>query len=283
MDILNNKGVIPLVMGGLGNQMFIVSAAYITHKLNNYPLYILNNPISKNCHNKYNNDYNQSIFKYIGLHTNFDQDDAHLYFLLCNGYTYDSSIPCYEPWEPKLIKEGSMLRNYYQYYPHIKLFENEIRDLFMKGLETYHFKIKQLIPDIENYVFIHVRRGDYVEKQDIHFLQPIEYYQTCIDKLNLMYTTTSIKYILCSNDNAWVESQPFFKSLSNLKIWEYDDELETLALLSLCKKGAICANSTFSWWGAFLGAYTNRNPVFMPKKYYIDEPKYLFPDEWFVV
>jgi hypothetical protein len=54
--------------------------------------------------------------------------------------------------------------------------------------------------------------------------------------------------------------------------------------MSLCKKGAICANSSFSWWGAFLGAYENRAPIFVPHLWMhecrIDS---LFPEEWTIV
>jgi hypothetical protein len=51
--------------------------------------------------------------------------------------------------------------------------------------------------------------------------------------------------------------------------------------MSLCNSAAICANSTFSWWGAFLGAYEMRNPVIVPKKW-INEPyaENLIPEEW---
>ena len=59
----------------------------------------------------------------------------------------------------------------------------------------------------------------------------------------------------------------------------------TLALMSLCKAGAICANSTFSWWGAFLGAHGVRAPVFVPERWIGGDklPVALFPDEWHVV
>lgn len=53
--------------------------------------------------------------------------------------------------------------------------------------------------------------------------------------------------------------------------------------MSLCYSGAICANSTFSWWGAFLGAYSQRNPVFVPRNWIREKIWNLFPEEWIII
>jgi len=53
--------------------------------------------------------------------------------------------------------------------------------------------------------------------------------------------------------------------------------------MSLCEKGAICANSTFSYWGAMLGAHSSGNTVIVPKDWCKDPPICLFPDEWLIV
>ena len=51
--------------------------------------------------------------------------------------------------------------------------------------------------------------------------------------------------------------------------------------MSKCHAGAICANSSFSWWGAFLGAYEKRNLVFIPRDWIRNcKVDCLFPDEW---
>ena len=89
--------------------------------------------------------------------------------------------------------------------------------------------------------------------------------------------------LVFSDDIEWVQSQDFFKN-PLMKIMNLEDELDTLACMSLCKGGAICANSTFSWWGAFLGSYGERSPVFVPGHWIGNEqPVKLFPDEWIVI
>jgi hypothetical protein len=92
------------------------------------------------------------------------------------------------------------------------------------------------------------------------------------------------KIYIFSDDSLWVKQQSYFSL--NPGLFEFinnKDELETLACMSLCCAGAICANSTFSWWGAFLGAYSIYSPVYIPERW-ISEPVHdLFPEEWIVV
>ncbi len=87
---------------------------------------------------------------------------------------------------------------------------------------------------------------------------------------------------VCTDDPQWVKSQPFFSD-PIFTLVDLPNELDTLALMSQCKYGAICGNSTFSWWGAFLGAFGERAPVIVPKKWINEPVDCLFPKEWIVV
>jgi hypothetical protein len=77
--------------------------------------------------------------------------------------------------------------------------------------------------------------------------------------------------------------QDIFKNLPHKIFMDEPNECKSLALMTLCHGGFICANSTFSWWGAFLGAHAQRQPVIAPKDWFKDEVVQLFPKEWIVL
>lgn len=265
-------GIIPNFVGGLGNQIFILAAAYVVHREKNYQLYILNNPIFNNKHNKYKNNYNETLFKYFGTHLNENIKD--LQFIYSNGYR--EIVPQkidFGFWNPKLVPPNSLLSGYYQYYPPLKKYETEIQNLLLKGLEPITNKINIH----ENSAFLHVRRGDAHDNLHIYYLLPIEYYIKCVSKLlNKKFIN---KIYIISDEFSWVKEQEFFKK-PIFEFYENDNELETFALMTKCTEGAICGGSTFSWWGAFLGAYRNKNPVFVPKDWIKMPIINLFPEEW---
>jgi len=281
MDELE-KGIIPFVVGGLGNQMFIISAGYIAHKFSKCPLYLLQ-PIKKeNKHNiKYRN-YNNSIFKYFGTHLPFTSAATH--FIQSLGYTeyvqhYESKINNIpydqhdQRWRAEDIQPGTILHSsYFQFYPAIKPFQNELRDLYIRGLEEFSEKLK----DYSQYSFLHIRRGDFLLEAHIPILS-IEYYKNAV---SILQGKGVHKYIIISNDIPWVKEQEYFKD-PIFEVFDSDDELETMALMSKCTAGAICANSTFSWWGAFLGAYGFNKPVIITKEWVHGRDLVdLFPEEW---
>lgn len=273
-----DSGIIPNVVGGLGNQLFITAAAYIVSKLNNIPLFILNNPNNNNKHNKYKNNYNDTIFKYFGTH--IDKNITDTDYLNSIGYTaFKPQKVDFGSWNPNLVPNKSILSGFLQYYPPLKLFETEIQDLILRGLEP----ICQKIEVEENSAFLHVRRGDVHQNLWLYYLTPIDYFKRCVQKLlnnNSNKKPVSRIYIL-SDEFDWVKSQDFFKN-PIFTLYENDNELESFALMTKCTAGAICDASTFSWWGAFLGAYKAGASVFIPKDWIKMKVYNLFPPTWIV-
>jgi hypothetical protein len=263
------KGILPIVIGGLGNQMFIVAAGYACHRYCGAPLYIVHNPLENNPHNLKKRKYSDSIFRYIGTHLSHDLKDP----IFLNYHKYAPSG--FFPWFPKAVKPGTRLESYFQFYPPLEPFENDLRHLFLKGLQDEYPAQTQY----EDYAFLHIRRGDYLKMPEVHFIQPIEYYEKAVQGL---HAKAPCKILVFSNDMEWVRTQEFFKQ-EFFELYDSDDELQTLALMASCKAGAICANSTFSWWGAFLGAHSLRNPVYVPEKWISDFVHSLFPEEWNVL
>jgi len=273
------KGIIPFVMGGLGNQMFIIAAGYISHKYSKSPLYLLQNTLENNKHNKNKYDYNQNIFKYFGIHIPCKQNNNE--FINSLNYTKYRYGGCFDKWNPESIKPGTILSDaYFQYYPCLEPFESDLRELFLKGLEEYLKKLDNINHDYSKCGFLHIRRGDYLEYSHIHTNQSLDYYKEAV---KILQEKGVQKIMVVSDDNEWVKLQEYFQ-LPIFEIYNSVDELDTFALTIKCSAGAICANSTFSWWGAFLGAYGIRNPVIVPKKWIaIADTSNLFPSEWIVI
>lgn len=169
-------------------------------------------------------------------------------------------------------------------YTEIPLFtQNEIVD-FRGYMQSYkYFNNNQDIiqglftprdcPEIQwNCTSIHVRRGDYLKLSDFHTNLNLSYYFEAIKIIR------SKKYIIFSDDINWCKynfkGEQFIFSNNNL--------IEDLKLMSKCEHNII-ANSSFSWWGAFL----NKNPsktVIAPKQWFgpnlNHNTKDLLPSEW---
>lgn len=115
-------------------------------------------------------------------------------------------------------------------------------------------------------VAMHVRRGDYVSlpsAASFHGICSKEYYQNALQKLSRNNLTPEV--FILSDDLAWCKDNlkfdvpTHFVNQSGHAIWD-------MHLMSRCKHQVI-ANSSFSWWAAWLNQYTNKR-VFVPEYWY---------------
>ena len=119
------------------------------------------------------------------------------------------------------------------------------------------------IPDIRtsyypDTFFLHIRAGDYLESEKYGF-DLTQYYKNCLSSLN-----SNIKYIIFSNDNNYANNYIKQFNISYI-ISDKVNPLETLVEMANCA-GGICANSSFSWLGAFFQG-NKRGKIFMPSKW----------------
>lgn len=276
------NGVVPVFVGGLGNQMFQLSAGYIVSQVKNCPLYVCkwtntNNPHSKSL-------YTDTIFSHFGTIVSYVNDNNELNHIRMYGYQEHEGFSLhtgYKAWRPENVKIPVKMLSYYQYYPPIGRFETQLRELFLKGLFDFWSmpSIQSIEPDSS--AFLHVRRGDYLTASHVFYTIGLDYYSAAIELLKEKQPTVKTVYVV-SDDPQWIKEQTLFQN-PMFKIVENLNELETMILMAHCRGGAICANSTFSWWGAFLGAFSVRSPVVYPKQWVKNNSPYeriLFPGEW---
>jgi hypothetical protein len=120
----------------------------------------------------------------------------------------------------------------------------------------------------ENRCSIHVRRGDYIKHSEVHLNLGMDYYREAI---KVMKAKGHRKFLVFSDDLDWCKNN--FKN--EFSIWGTTDfvfsdrntaNYEDLFLMTFCDSHII-ANSTFSWWGAWLGKNPNKI-VISPKKWF---------------
>jgi hypothetical protein len=135
----------------------------------------------------------------------------------------------------------------------------------------------------QNSVCVHIRRGDYVTTpgcQSKHGICPLEYYRAAI--AYIQDRITNPVYFVFSDDPAWVSSN--FPRLNSMTIISHNvgqNDSEDLRLMMNCRH-FIIANSSFSWWGAWLGQ-SPQKIVIAPKRWYVSpnqSDKDLVPESW---
>jgi hypothetical protein len=174
--------------------------------------------------------------------------------------------------------DNTVLQGYFQYLPAIQEVLPQVRSDLLKVLATYQdtLRVKYNITSPSSTGFIHVRRGDYLTAPPCHhWIMDTHYY-----RMGLTAIDTQLRWIVLSDDIAWCREQELFTKFPMIEVADEPDELSGLALMSLCHGGAIIANSTFSWWGAMLGAEPAGAKVVYPSLWSSNSKPELFPSTW---
>jgi hypothetical protein len=173
------------------------------------------------------------------------------------------------------------LVGYFQTEKYFKEIEDQIRKDFIFRDEWLE-PCKGFLQEFEGQeiAFLHVRRGDpnlvdrrgfkwaYVNCSDQHPVQPLEYYEKAIKRL-----PEDMPILVFSDSIEWCREQEFFQP-DRFLFSEPEDKYSDgalvpyvdLCLMSLCDH-AIIANSSMSWWGAWLMKNPNKK-VIAPKMWF---------------
>lgn len=197
--------------------------------------------------------------------------------------------------EQAIIKEGQIslpshrdiiLDGYFcnaRYFSHLHgILQKDLT--LQKPLSTQNQELQQTILKTPNSCFIHIRRGDYLASHNWMFVKLGKtYYEEAI-KLVAKNTETPTFFIF-SNDIHWCKEY-FLDLLDQRLVTQYDfvfvdtnsegNASEELELMKSCQNG-IVANSTFSWWAAFLQNHQTKTIVIPNQLVY-----YEYNDENFI-
>jgi hypothetical protein len=178
------------------------------------------------------------------------------------------------------LQRPKRVRGYFQSY----LYAESIRSELVSDFEliapsecflSYAVEAKVIQP-----IIVHLRRGDYEQLSASVGVLGVDYYFNGIEALNGSSSQKQI-WIFSDDDKATLAlaNQLEEMGLKNIKTGFELTDSETLKLMSL-GWGIVIANSTFSWWSAFLGNYENN--VVAPQEWYkgLPDPKDLIPKNW---
>jgi hypothetical protein len=150
------------------------------------------------------------------------------------------------------------------------LFQGVCEDLYQQ-----YWKLSQE----EQPLLVHVRLGDYLAEADFGILSP-KYYESSIKHLWKSGNFKKIWLFSDQPDDAVLKIPKDFRDKIRRIGSENLESAETLRIMSVCK-GFIIANSTFSWWAAYLRSDLD-SPVVAPKPWFqgLPEPENLIPIQW---
>lgn len=215
-------------------------------------------------------------------------------------YSLDFLSPFLSPPKGELVREKSHIfdpemlwvpdhttvEGYFQCEQYFQEVAHDIRSRFyhiwdQNPLTGYAFEVQQEVFS-HNSVSIHVRRKDYVALQNYHGLLGMDYYEKAInlmtEKYGIIEPPDGLKFLVFSDDPSWCRQNFSSRFYIVESLSKYDD----LRLMSRCDH-AIIANSTFSWWAAWLGDNQSGRAVIAPEKWFqTDEIDYrdIVPSRW---
>lgn len=287
---MNNNAVITKLQGGLGNQMFQYAVGRNLALKLNCPLILdltwFNGQVERtykldsfsiNCEKITNNNSNPSKVgeKFEKLKNKFRQKKMGRRFFLEKKFSFD----------PNYLKltEPSYFEGYWQTEKYFKQFEEQIRKDFQlrEVLTEGRQKTAELIKT-KNSISVHIRRGDYVTNKSTnqhHGTCSANWYENMMERMT-EYVTDPVFFVF-SDDPDWSKSNlPSHWPTMFVEPNQDGCDEQDMALMSLCKNHII-ANSSFSWWGAWL--CKTENKVIAPAHWFANESldtSDIIPAQW---
>lgn len=178
-------------------------------------------------------------------------------------------------YKPKfvILSGNILLDGYWQSYKYYKGNEKLVESLFNFPKCQTNANLADAITNSES-ISVHIRRGDYSanpKTKALHGLMPDTYYEAAIK--SMAKGLKNPRLFVFSDDPEWAKKN--FKSSTPFVVAEQGRGVDDMHLMSLCKRN-ILANSSFSWWAAWLNKNSGKQIV-APKKWF-EASSYTNPD-----
>ena len=260
------------LQGGLGNQMFQIAAAYSHAKKNkDKAVFDLDNSHTP-LQGENSSKYKGKLFRFDHLKNVYN---------VCNKtFSQPNHGYCVIPYE-----KNQQLQGFFQSEKFFINHKEDIIEIFRKGLKDGYpnrwSSIEIGLKDLRNkshkpIVSIHIRRGDYLKFSGIHDTCSVDYYNKSMEIMKEKIGDFHPYFV--SDDIEWCRK--IFGDSGSFS--SYTDEIDYIILM-VNSDHNIIANSSFSWWGAYLNNNKNKvviGPIrwFGPKG--PKDQKDIIPDTW---
>jgi hypothetical protein len=237
--------IVSKLQGGLGNQMFQYAIGRHLSSKYNTKFYL-----DDRFFNGSNRKFLLDNFNNTVIDTNINSiQTSHTFNKVEDSFEYKDI--------EKPIDVNYYLDGYWQSEKYFEESSDIIRNDFQPNEKTLEIINKTPFLDT-NTISIHIRRTDYVTSNGYHPVQSLDYYKNAIKLIG------DYDYIFVfSDDIDWCKNNLNF---NNMIFIEGMSEIEDIFIMSMCKNNVI-ANSSFSWWGAWLNKNKNKK-VIAPKLWF---------------
>ena len=288
-----------LISGGLGNQMFGYAFCLELRERNqNASILLTKNKHSKAYHQGFELDRLFYITKYQGFNSKLHAKIFKIYYQFLRLSPQEIKHFLIKLIGIKIIT----VKENFIYYPEVFNFKykhelligtwqsakyftrakSEVKRSFEFNESLLSFKSKQILKEIseKNSISIHIRRGDYLNE---HFKKGFgnicteNYYSKAIDLINNRIENAF--FYIFSDDKEWTYKYFNLKNSHIVNCNNGIDSWQDMYLMSKCLHNII-ANSSFSWWAAWLNSYPDKI-VIAPKQWWNTIQKDdVVPDDW---
>lgn len=192
--------------------------------------------------------------------------------------------PCFTEIEDELPYEQWMdypqnwtrYTGYWQTEKYFKNIEPLIRKAFRFREDLLNLLTRQMASQCANggaYVSLHIRRGDYLTINNGAAVLPLTYYRKAIEMMNTKLSNPT--YMFFSDDMQWVKDNIHVSNAIYVDWNTGKDSWQDMYLMAQCNHNII-ANSSFSWWGAWLNNHSDKIIIAPTPKTKGD----FIPDQW---
>jgi hypothetical protein len=229
--------VIPTLTGGLGQRLFQLATAIAYGEQYNRKVVLHHSLVCENPYEDKDKIYEMvpQLEREVYIHT------------LQNATTLRENFPLRSSKSQVVVLEGDFKDQRFFEYAKLEHFP-----IFPACLHPRE--------DLEHTVFLHFKRN----------FPLTSYYKTALKRI----PEDKKIFVVCEdNDMPWLKKNilELFPFVSKDR-WMFQPQglcpVEVLWIMTRCQGGAICANSSLSWWGSYLGARVAQNPCYFPAKWF---------------